>query len=378
LISMHSVRRGRHWRALAAGAAPLILAVTGAVAACSAPGLRPESSPGTPSTVAPPPLHAGRPVLTAAFTVPGGGLVDEVQLSPDGALAAAASTSATGASKIYVWDVATGRYLITLGAPGGSVYLAFGADDSTLSGLVEPAGSGRASIDRWDLATGVRTTLWSPPADANWIVSYNDTVLAIANAADDAIAVLSVGSGHALADISMPGGANIVDYGLELDADGRTLIASDQHGNSYIWDVVTGALIARLRYPAADVVKGVLQHPLFLSPDGKTVVIPDAQGPSTLLDVATGANLTPRSAMWPADNGGCLFSADSRVCATAQGAHTINLWDVGTGTFLTAVSNPALVGLEGIPAIGPDASEVVTLAPYAEGGTSTLYLWKIP
>jgi WD40 repeat protein len=378
VTSRHSVRLGRRRATLAAGAVAF-LAVAGAVAACSGPGPRPgQSSPVTLAKAAPPALPAGPPVLAAAFTVPGGGLVDEAQFSPDGKLAAAASTSAAGPSKIYVWDVATGKYLVTLDAPGGSVYLAFSPDDSTLTGLVQRAGSGGASIDRWDLATGARTTLWNPPADANWVVSYNDSTLAIANAADDAIQVLSVGTGHVIADIPMPGAANIVDYGLELDASGSTLIASDQHGDSYIWDVATGALIARLRYPAADVVKGVLQHPLFLSPDGKTVVIPDAQGPSTLRDIATGANLTPRSAMWPADNGGCLFAVDSRVCATAQGEYTINLWDVGTGSYLTAVSNPALVGLEGIPAIGPDASEVVTLAPYAQGGTSKLYLWKIP
>jgi WD40 repeat protein len=307
----------------------------------------------------------------------GGGLGNEAQFSADGRLAAAASVSAAGASKIYVWNVAARKYLTTLDAPGGAVYLAFGADDATLTALVDEAGSGTV-IDRWSLATGAGTTLWRPPGDANWIASYDESTLAIANPADDAVRVLSVGTAQVIADISMPGGANIVDYGLELNGDGRTLVASDQHGNSYVWNVATGALIARLRYPAADVTKGVLQHPLYLSPDGKTVVVPDAEGPPRLVDAETGADVTPRSALWSRDGGACLFAVDSRVCATPRGGHTIDLWDIGTGTRLTTVSSAAFAGTAGIPAIGPDSSEVLALAPFAKGGTSRLYLWTIP
>jgi WD40 repeat protein len=374
--SVCPARRGRPRSALAAGAAAA--ALLAAAAACSAPGPRPGSSPAVPSAAPAPALHSGTPLLTAAFTVPGGGHVNEAQFSADGKLAAAASVSASGSSKIYVWNVAARKFLVTLTAPGGAVYLAFGADDTTLTALVERAGSGAAVIDRWSLATGASTTLWRPPGDANWVASYDEGTLAIANAADDAVQVLSVATAHVIADIAMPGGANIVDYGLELDGDGRTLITSDQHGNSYVWDVASGKLTARLRYPAADVDKGVLEHPLYLSPDGATVVVPDAAGASTLLDAGTGANVTPRSAVWSRDAGVCLFSVDSRVCAAPWGSHTIDLWDIGARTQLTAVTSPAFVGTEGIPAIGPDASEVLTLAPFTKGGTGRLYLWTIP
>jgi WD40 repeat protein len=356
-----------------------------ALAACSASGSRPASGPADPSGPGSSPgpgissgaLHSGAPRLAAAFTVPGGGLVNEAQFSADGKLAAAASASAAGTSKIYLWNVATRRYLTTLDAPGGAVYLAFGADDTTLTALVERAGSGDAAIDRWNLATGQRTTLWSPPGDANWIVSYDESTLAIANSADDAIRVLSVNSARVIADIAMPDAANIVDYGLELNGDGRTLIASDQHGNSYVWNISTGALIARLRYPASDVAKGVLTHPLYLSPDGKTIVVPDAEGPPRLVDAGTGADVTPRGALWNRDGGACLFSVDSKVCATPRGDHTIDLWDIGARAHLVAVTSPALVGTEGIPAIGPNASEVLALAPFTKRGTSKLYLWAI-
>lgn len=356
------------------------LTVTG-LAACSAPGPRPASGPGVSSSAAarpaPPALHSGAPRLAAAFTVPGGGLVNEAQFSADGKLAAAARVSSAGASKIYVWNVAARKYLTALDAPGGAVYLAFGADDTTLTALVERSGSGSTVIERWDLATGAGTRLWNPPGDANWIASYDESTLAIANPADNAVQVLSVSTARVIADIPMPGGANIVDYGLELDGDGRTLIASDQRGDSYVWNVAAGALIARLRYPAADVARGVLQHPLYLSPDGKTIVVPDAQGPPRLVDAATGADVTPRSPLWNRDGGACLFSVDSRVCATPRGDHAIDLWDIGTRTRLTAVTSPALVGTDGIPAIGPGASEVLTLAPFVKGGTSKLYLWTI-
>ncbi len=379
MASVFRTRPGRCQAALAAAAAALALA---ALAACSAAGPPTAGGPSVPSAAgrpsAPPALPAGTPRLAAAFTVPGGGLVNEAQFSADGKLAAAARVSAAGASKIYVWNVAARAYLTTLDAPGGAVYLAFGPDDSTLTALVERAGSGDAVIERWNLASGAGSLLWRPPADANWVTSYDESTLAIANAADDAVTVLSVGTAHVIADIAMPGGANIVDYGLELDADGRTLVASDQHGNSYVWDVTTGTLIRRLRYPAGDVDQGVLAHPLYLSPDGQTVVVPDAAGTSRLLDASTGADLTPGSALWKRDDGGCLFSVDGRVCASAWGDHTIDLWDIGARTQLTAVTSPALVGTEGIPAIGPDASEVLALAPFAKGGTGKLYLWVIP
>ena len=73
-----------------------------------------------------------------------------------------------------------------------------------------------------------------------------------------------------------------------------------------------------------------------------------------------------------------LFAVDSRVCATPRGEGTIDLWDIGTRTRLTTVTSPAFAGTDGIPAIGPDASEVLALAPFAKGGTSRLYLWTIP
>jgi hypothetical protein len=106
--------------------------------------------------------------------------------------------------------------------------------------------------------------------------------------------------------------------------------------------------------------------------------VPDAQGPPRLVDADTGADVTPRSPLWNRDGGACLFSVDSRVCATPRGDHAIDLWDIGTRTRLTAVTSPALVGTDGIPAIGPDASEVLALAPFAKGGTSKLYLWTVP
>lgn len=80
--------------------------------------------------------------------------------------------------------------------------------------------------------------------------------------------------------------------------------------------------------------------------------------------------MTPRRAVWSRDDGVCLFSVDSRVCAAPWGGHTIDLWDIGARTQLTAVTSPAFVGTEGIPAIGPDASEVLTLAPFTKGGTA--------
>ncbi|HEY7154650.1 MAG TPA: WD40 repeat domain-containing protein [Gemmataceae bacterium] len=103
--------------------------------------------------------------------------------------------------------------------------------------------------------------------------------------------------------------------------DGKTAIASDQHGNVVCWDVASGKEVRRLEK------WGGYFGSLALSPDGKVLAAGDNGGRLILWDVATGKRLPPGELSVRHDGiGQILFTPDSRTL-TLRGDKTILLWD---------------------------------------------------
>jgi len=335
-----------------------------------------------PGSGGPPPLHTGTPTVTT-LAVPGHGQVSYAQLSPDGKLLIADGIT----TDIYVWNATTGAYLSTLHAPANSLtnWFAFSPDDTSVVGVsdVETPSTDTTVAETmysWNVATGARTKLHSLPVNANWVLSGDDSTLA--QESGDTVTVTDLATGAVTARLKVPGAP--ADPGLDISVDqtGDRILVASKNGTAYVWNVAENQVIQHVSYPDRKNDGLITDFPR-LSWDGRTIVVfanDNNKGPSSLWDVATGANITPHDSRWPKDDEGCLFSEDSRVCATdTSNGVTIDLWDIATHKLLLAVTDPKGAVGGGATDIGPDAGQVVGLGPVnSDFYATTLYLWTIP
>src|SRR5439155_21456951 len=91
-----------------------------------------------------------------------------------------------------------------------------------------------------------------------------------------------------------------------------------------IWEVLTGQQRCRLRGTA-----GLQVSALAWSPDGRLLASPSASEPIRIWDLATGAELArlPGHEGW---TNALTFSPDGRVLASGGADTTVLLWDIAT------------------------------------------------
>ncbi len=160
---------------------------------------------------------------------------------------------------------------------------------------------------------------------------------------------------------------------VAFSAKGSTLAVGDQNGNTYLWSLATGKIIATLTNPSGEVV-GV--NSLAFSPHGTTLATGDGYGGTYLWSVtaATGtitASLTdPRS---NSDVSSVAFSPDGATLAVGDYDGSTYLWNVTTGTVTATLTAPGRNSGVSSVAFSPNGT---TLAVGRQDGTT--YLWSLP
>jgi hypothetical protein len=365
----------------------VVLVGAGVGIALALPG-HSTSSVNHPKTPTPLAYHG---ISLAATAKENGYSFDSSSFSPDGKLLAAyCFNSNTVDAKYFVWDDTTHQQVASLSLPQYSTGVnnpVISADDKSLIAITSPStgGSGNNNplqVLSWDISTGTRTTVLSVTSPESQFIGALDTTsisgdgrtLAIEDPGRDGIYLYNLQTGARIADLTETDMSAIT--GVSLDNNGDKVDISHQSGFSFVRATSGGKLLATFHYNDKSTVKDITALPPVLSPDGATVLIypnGDFTGPDSLWSVATQANITPKSALWPKEDYGGVFSG-SGLFVNGNGKNGADIWDVATGKHLFTIVYPGHVTGQDPGAISNDGRQLATANLSAAG---TAYLWDL-
>jgi serine/threonine protein kinase len=281
----------------------------------------------------PPKRPAIHPSLIATMSNPGSDGVKTLAFSPDGQTLA---TDDNGS--VYLWSTASHSSTATLTDPGSKQVdaVAFSPDGKTLA-----TADGNGNTYLWSTASHSSTATLADPG--------SKPVGSIAFSPD----------GKTLAAVVGGDTSNGLPY----------------HGDVYLWNTTTRAVIATLRDPKTQGVSSVA-----FSPDGKTLAVADYNDSTYVWSTAThritaalsddsmvgGVLYSSIGVYWAA------FSPDGRTLATADGNGNVYLWNVTTRSATAVLTDPNSNGVNSV-AFSPGGKTLVT----ADAKGSTGYLWNI-
>jgi WD40 repeat protein len=311
---------------------------------------------------------SGQPLPLPGDLAQAAAYLKNLAFSPDGQILAASD-----ASRIYLWDVATGATRYVLGPHQGNVSaLAFDAGGRYLA-----SGTTDGGVYVWSLVDGALVNV--PPQLSSEVLGLaflppdaaSGGQMLVTATARDGIQVLDLSQAELIAAAGPQGPTKEVTA-LAYSPDGRLLAAASSDETIWLWDAAAGAPVKRLDAPRlAGNSSCACYWSLAFSPNGTILAAGSTDAVVRLWDVTSGDLLDVLEA--PSDLVGSLaFSPSGDLLAAGDYDGNLWVWDLSSG--LTAL--PTL-RLENPPTVlsvsfSPDGR---TLA--AGSGFGTLRLWNV-
>jgi len=385
-------RTAEFWRShrstvLIGAALALVLAAAGTVYALSSPGTSAASPGAGAGGVGYSSAATLAAKLTATLTVPGGGTVDTVWISPDGKFIAAARTISP--SDIYVWNTADPQGPPkTLTVPemkvGTSAYpvmvenVAFSADDSSMTMTGYPASvtsAGKQSyiLYQWNLAGGAPKTLWKVIQTPSNVSFSSDNSTAVESDKGSVGVQRLLPSPGKLSPLALPDGSKLTyTTSYFLDLHGTRMLYSPAENTYDVWDFAENKMINEWTSSGIS----------YLSPDGTTAIVsyygakaqtltpvPD------LVNVDTMTKITPGDTRWQEQVVSstptiayATYSTDGTVITTERAGGQTDLWSPATGKYLFTIADPSYRDDSSYSVVGPEGHEVVIFGDKAASG----------
>jgi WD40 repeat protein len=235
--------------------------------------------------------------------------------------------SASADTQVKVWDVLTGKVLITIDGHDRSVStVAFSSDGAMLATGAEDG------VKLWEVSTGREIrTLVSYSRNPLCYVAFSPDNRILASTEESVITLWSVESGRRISELKSHTG---VVTSLSFSSDGNSLASGSTDKTTKLWDVVSGSRLRDIANESGEVQSVALNRAntiLAVGRGGTRIggeTIGNEGAGVTLYDVSTGKKL--RSL--PASDSviALAFNSDGQTVLTAT-ATTIQTWDVGTG-----------------------------------------------
>ena len=284
--------------------------------------------------------------------------VSSVAFSPDGLIMA--SSGGGGGDTVKLWNTADWSQMRVLSHAYGVDTVAFSPDGKTLA-----ANGGGSTINLWDVTTG--RELLTSTQKSDWIrsiaVSPDGHILA-SGSADSTVKLWDLATGRGLP--ALVGHQEMVNS-VAFSPDGRILASGSDDEIVAFWDVANWRVLRGIHND-----RGVSY--LALSPDGRFLAVDGADGNSiNIWDAASGRELRT---LYGHTNivDSAAFSPDSQILASGSEDKTIKLWDVASGRELRTVAGH-MGSVESV-AFSPDGRTLASASAGEDKGFE-IKLWDV-
>ncbi len=314
-----------------------------------------------------------------------------IDISPDQTKVAAVSSWDRG--NLSVYDMATGQQLPKIGKPGYGYngMLRFSPDSRillTLGALTDDNGEGTL----WDVATG-RELLTVPVQVAPSVIDFSPDGKRFAIDEEQVVRIVDIASGQDVVKLS--GHTGFIQNGLQFNSDGTRLVTVAGDGTSRIWDAATGQSLLTVFGDDSQIRTAALSQDgarlatlsatslqtwaidstgtrewltvpeavncdctVALSPDGVELAVFGGDNTVKILDSFSGQ--TRLTLPDPGNQArGLDFSPDGTQLATTGSDNLAHVWDLVTGKELLVLANPT--GPVDRVIFSPDGSRLATI-----------------
>ena len=275
-------------------------------------------------------------------------------VSPDGRVLA--TSGGMVATKVELWDLATGKELSHDPAGSLAIPLAFSSDGRRLVTQRRVTGL-YGDVTIWDAATGKKVKTIDHFGEVRAAALSADGRRLALQAADRTIIVKEVDTSRAVQKLSLTRSQETGrTTGFRFSPDNRLLATADSENLVRLWDLHTGRETKTYHGTAVD-----------FSDDGKVLVVGVMDGTPLLRNFESGTETRFSS-------GGTMgivdlaVTTDGRKALVAMEDGTVKLWDLTTGQILRSIAGPA----ESSIAI----SRIGGLLATAGGGDGSAAVWQ--
>jgi WD40 repeat protein len=285
------------------------------------------------------------------------GSVKSVAFSPDGRLALSASGYPTPDNSARVWDVASGRELLSFTGHGGASVDAIACSPD---GRLALSGGRDNTLCLWEVATGHELRRFRGHTSGIGSVAFSpDGQRAVSAGWDGTIRLWDVDTGQELKRFEGHTGAAQCAV---FSRDGHRILSGSSDKTMRLWDVHTGLEVQRFQ-GATGIISGVA-----LSPDGFRAL--SASADVCLWDVATGQVLR-RFEGTNHHVESVAFSPDGRRVLAGGWDCKVHLWDMKSGRELASYAGHK----DWVWSVAISSDGRLALSGSKDG---TVRLWKLP